>query len=68
MDQDKIIQAMIEQVRASVSQPLDDADVQRIHDNVKGKVEQAEKLREVDLANGDEPYFTFRPYRAEDAR
>jgi len=29
-------------------------------------VEAAEKLREIRLENGDEPFFVFRPYRGDE--
>ncbi len=44
---------------------LSDDELAEVKKGVKKIVEAAEKLREIRLENGDEPFFVFKPYRGE---
>ncbi|MBA7686734.1 hypothetical protein ES703_95189 [subsurface metagenome] len=45
---------------------LSDEELAEVKKGVEKIVEAAEKLREIRLENGDEPFFVFKPYRGED--
>jgi len=45
---------------------LSDEELAEVKKGVEKIVEAAEKLREVRLENGDEPFFVFKPYRGEE--
>ena len=45
---------------------LSDDELAEVKKGVEKIVEAAEKLREVRLENGDEPFFVFKPYRGEE--
>ncbi len=45
---------------------LSDDELVEVKKGVEKIVEAAEKLREIKLENGDEPFFVFRPYRGEE--
>ena len=45
---------------------LSNEELAEVKKGVEKIVEAAEKLREVRLENGDEPFFVFKPYRGED--
>ncbi len=45
---------------------LSDEELAEVKKGVEKIVEAAEKLREIRLENGDEPFFVFKPYRRED--
>ncbi len=45
---------------------LSDEELAEVKKGVEMIVEAAEKLREIRLENGDEPFFVFKPYRGED--
>ncbi len=45
---------------------LSDDELAEVKKGVEKIVEAAEKLREVRLENGDEPFFVFRPYRGDE--
>lgn len=65
MSNDKIVQAMIEQVQAGIVEPVGEEDIERLRRNINTKVEQGETLRKVQLQNADEPDFVFRAVRRE---
>ena len=65
MSNEKIVQAMIEQVQASIKEPVGEEHIERLRRNIAGKVEQAETLRKVPLRNSDEPDVVFRAVRRE---
>ena len=45
---------------------LSDGELAEVKKGVEKIVEAAEKLREIRLENGDEPFFVFKPYRGEE--
>lgn len=45
---------------------LSEDELAEVKKGVDRIVEAAEKLREVRLENGDEPFFVFRPYRGDE--
>ena len=53
-------------IKERYGERLSDEELAEVKKGVKRIVEAAEKLREIRLENGDEPFFVFRPYRGED--
>lgn len=45
---------------------LSEDELAEVKKGVDRIVEAAEKLQEIRLENGDEPFFVFRPYRGEE--
>jgi hypothetical protein len=62
---DEVVDLMVDQVLARLSQTLTEEQVQRLRRNIASTVAGTEKLRAMDLTNGDEPDFVFRPYTPE---
>ena len=53
-------------IKERYGERLSDEELAEVKKGVDRLVEAAEKLREVRLENGDEPFFIFRPYRGEE--
>lgn len=53
-------------IKERYGERLSDEELVEVKKGVDRLVEAAEKLREIRLENGDEPFFVFRPYRGED--
>lgn len=53
-------------IKERYGERLSDDELAEVKKGVEKIVEAAEKLREVRLENGDEPFFVFRPYRGEE--
>jgi hypothetical protein len=62
---ERLVQAMLDQVVASLTYELSEEDLAAVRGNVERSVKMAQALRAVPLANADEPDFVFQPYRAE---
>ena len=68
MDKNRLIEAMLEQVQASLDTPIEDRDeLERLRKGLDGVASRAATLRDYPLANADEPDFVFSAYRSEDA-
>ena len=53
-------------IKERYGERLSDEELVEVKKGVERIVEAAEKLREIRLKNGDEPFFVFRPYRGEE--
>jgi len=53
-------------IKGRYGERLSDEELDEVKKGVERLVEAAEKLREIRLENGDEPFFVFRPYRGEE--
>ena len=53
-------------VKERYGERLSEEELAEVRKGVDRIVEAAEKLREVRLENGDEPFFVFRPYRGDE--
>jgi hypothetical protein len=53
-------------IKERYGERLSDDELAEVKKGVEKIVEAAEKLREIRLENGDEPFFVFRPYRGEE--
>jgi len=53
-------------IKERYGERLSDDELAEVKKGVERIVEAAEKLREIRLENGDEPFFVFRPYRGEE--
>lgn len=53
-------------IKERYGERLSDEELAEVKKGVERIVEAAEKLREIRLENGDEPFFVFRPYRGEE--
>ncbi len=53
-------------IKERYGEGLSDDELAEVKKGVEKIMEAAEKLREVRLENGDEPFFVFRPYRGEE--
>ena len=53
-------------IKERYGERLSDDELAEVKKGVEKIVEAVEKLREVRLENGDEPFFVFKPYRGED--
>ena len=53
-------------IKERYGERLSDEELAEVKKGVDRLMEAAEKLREIRLENGDEPFFVFRPYRGED--
>lgn len=65
MADEKLVDAFVAQVRASVDHEIEDEHIERIRRGIDDKLNQGEKLRQYELKNADEPYSIFQPYRNE---
>lgn len=66
MDKSRAIDAMLEQVQASLDTTIDDEkELQRLRKGIEGFVNRADTLRSYPLTNADEPDFVFSAYRSE---
>ena len=54
-------------VKARYGARLDEAQLEGVRRGVEAIVDAARLVRAVRLANADEPYQTFRPYRADES-
>ena len=61
------VAALFALVSARYRHRLDAAQLEGVRKAIEGIVAQARSVRAVRLGNGDEPYPTFRPYRADEA-
>ena len=66
MAEKKLVEAFIEQLRASVDHEIEDEHIERIENGIDDKLNQGEKLRTFDLVNADEPHTVFRAFRGEE--
>ncbi|NQT08394.1 hypothetical protein HQ586_04895 [Candidatus Bathyarchaeota archaeon] len=53
-------------IKERYGERLSDEELAEVKKGVEKIVEAAEKLREIRLENGDEPFFVFKPYRGEE--
>ncbi len=53
-------------IKERYGERLSDEELAEVKKGVDRLMEAAEKLREIRLENGDEPFFVFRPYRGEE--
>jgi len=53
-------------IKERYSDRLSDEELAEVKKGVEKIVEAAEKLREIRLENGDEPFFVFKPYRGDE--
>ncbi len=53
-------------IKERYGERLSDDELVEVKKGVEKIVEAAEKLREIKLENGDEPFFVFRPYRRDE--
>jgi len=53
-------------IKERYGERLSDDELAEVKKGVDRLMEAAEKLREIRLENGDEPFFVFRPYRGEE--
>jgi len=53
-------------IRERYGERLSEEELAEVKKGVDRIVEAAEKLREIRLENGDEPFFVFRPYRGDE--
>jgi hypothetical protein len=53
-------------IKERYGERLSDDELAEVKKGVEKIVEAAEKLREIRLENGDEPFFVFRPYRGDE--
>ena len=53
-------------VKERYGERLSEEELAEVRKGVDRIVEAAEKLREIRLENGDEPFFVFRPYRGDE--
>lgn len=66
MDRDQVVAALVDLARVSVEPDLNEEQLARVRSMIEGKVKQADELRSIELANGDEPGGLFRVQRRED--
>ena len=59
------VAALFAIVKARYGARLDEAQLEGVRKGVEAVVDAARLVRAVRLANADEPYQTFRPYRAD---
>lgn len=65
MADERLVDAFVAQVRASVDHEIEDEHIERIRKGIDDKLDQGAKLRQQPISNADEPYTIFRPYRDE---
>jgi len=53
-------------IKERYGERLSEDELAEVRKGVDRMVEAAEKLREIRLENGDEPFFVFRPYRGDE--
>ena len=53
-------------IKERYGERLSDEELAEVKKGVDRLMEAAEKLREIRLENGDEPFFVFRPYRGDE--
>ncbi len=53
-------------IKERYGERLSDDELTEVKKGVDRLMEAAEKLREIRLENGDEPFFVFRPYRGDE--
>ena len=53
-------------IKERYGERLSEDELAEVKKGVDRIVEAAEKLREIRLENGDEPFFVFRPYRGDE--
>ena len=61
------VYALFAIVKARYAARLDEAQLEGVRRGVEAIVDAARLVRAVRLANADEPYQTFRPYRADES-
>ena len=57
---------LLELVKKRYGDRLTEEQIAEVEKQIKNNLETAEKLRSVELENGDEPYNVFKPYRREE--
>ena len=65
MADEKLVEAFVAQVRASVDHEIEEEHIERIRKGIDDKLNQGATLRQHKLRNADEPYTIFRAYRDE---
>ncbi|MEZ4522587.1 MAG: hypothetical protein R3A46_13220 [Thermomicrobiales bacterium] len=65
MADEKLVDAFVAQVRASIDHDIEDEHIERIRKGIDDKLNQGATLRKYPLENGDEPFTVFRAYRDE---
>lgn len=63
MADERLVEAVLAQVRGMVDHEIEEEHLERVRKGIDDKLNQAAKLREVPLQNGEEPYSVFRAYR-----
>ena len=53
-------------IKERYGERLSDDELTEVKKGVDRLMEAAEKLREIRLENGDEPFFVFKPYRGDE--
>lgn len=65
MADQKLVDAVLAQIQAGLDHEIEDEHIERIRKGIDDKLDQAERIRQHPLENGDEPFTVFRPYREE---
>lgn len=65
MADEKLVEAFVAQVRASVDHEIEEEHIERIRKGIDDKLDQGATMRKHSLQNADEPYTVFRAYRDE---
>jgi hypothetical protein len=63
MADQKLVDALLEQVKASIDHEIEDEHIERVRNGIDDKLNQGATLREHPLENADEPYTIFRAFR-----
>jgi hypothetical protein len=61
----KLVDAYVAQVLASVDHEIEEEHIERIRKGIDDKLDQGATMRKYDLQNADEPFTIFRAYRDE---
>ena len=59
------VEALFELVRLKYGRWMNEQQLAEVREGVEAIAEASEELRSVELDNGDEPLFVFKPYRGE---
>ncbi len=63
MADEKLVDALVAQLRASVDHQIEEEHIERIRRGIDDKLDQGATLRKHPVSNADEPYTIFRAYR-----
>jgi hypothetical protein len=64
--EDKESEHLFSIIKERYGERLSEDELAEVKKGVDRIVEATEKLREIRLENGDEPFFVFRPYRGDE--